>query len=117
VIVCGCMKLEPHGVRRERPARQPRPLDRALALFDHRSHVPVKRHAEHPSSREIDDNTWELWRVPFALFPRESLEIVEHGSNQLLSARILRIKGCCKELEKVDRLFRRFAPVRGRERD
>ena len=58
-----------------------------------------------------------LWRIPFALFPLESLEIVEHGSNQLLSARILRIKGCCKELEKVDRLFCRFAPVRGRERD
>ena len=28
------MKLEPHGVGRERPARQPRPLDRALSLFD-----------------------------------------------------------------------------------
>src|SRR5262245_49928191 len=28
------MKLEPHGVGRERPARQPRPFDRALAFFD-----------------------------------------------------------------------------------
>src|SRR5262245_3234362 len=28
------MKLEPHGVGRERPARQPRPLDRAFALLD-----------------------------------------------------------------------------------
>src|SRR5262249_42424117 len=28
------MKLEPHGVGRERPARQPRPFDRALALLD-----------------------------------------------------------------------------------
>ena len=33
-IVGERMKLEPHGVGRERPARQPRPLDRALALFD-----------------------------------------------------------------------------------
>src|SRR5262245_49449669 len=28
------MKLEPHGVGRERPARQPCPLDRALAFLD-----------------------------------------------------------------------------------
>src|SRR5262245_5073226 len=28
------MKLEPHGVGRERPARQPRPFDRALAFLD-----------------------------------------------------------------------------------
>src|SRR5262249_33147447 len=28
------MKLEPHGVGRERPARQSRPLDRALAFLD-----------------------------------------------------------------------------------
>src|SRR6266699_5226695 len=28
------MKLEPHGVGRERPARQPCPLDRGLAFFD-----------------------------------------------------------------------------------
>ena len=33
-IVCQRMKLEPHGVGGERPARQPRLLDRALALFD-----------------------------------------------------------------------------------
>src|SRR5262249_43466370 len=33
-IVGERMKLEPHGVGRERPARQPRPLDRALALLD-----------------------------------------------------------------------------------
>jgi len=33
-IVGWRMKLEPHGVGCERPARQPRPLDRALALFD-----------------------------------------------------------------------------------
>src|SRR6266511_573612 len=28
------MKLEPHGIGRERPARQPCPLDRALAFLD-----------------------------------------------------------------------------------
>src|SRR5262245_32335634 len=28
------MKLEPHGVGRERPARQPRPFDRAFAFLD-----------------------------------------------------------------------------------
>ena len=28
------MKLEPHGVGRERPAPQPRPLDRTLAFLD-----------------------------------------------------------------------------------
>src|SRR5262245_42088943 len=28
------MKLEPHGVGHERPARQPRPFDRALAFLD-----------------------------------------------------------------------------------
>jgi hypothetical protein len=28
------MKLKPDGVGGKRPARQPRPLDRALALFD-----------------------------------------------------------------------------------
>src|SRR5215510_14044667 len=28
------MKLEPYGVGRERPARQPRPFDRALAFLD-----------------------------------------------------------------------------------
>jgi hypothetical protein len=28
------MKLKPHGVGRERSARQPRPLDRVLALLD-----------------------------------------------------------------------------------
>ena len=28
------MKLEPNGIGRERPARQPRPLDRPLAFFD-----------------------------------------------------------------------------------
>ena len=28
------MKLEPHGVGGERAARQPRPLDRSVALFD-----------------------------------------------------------------------------------
>ena len=28
------MKLEPHGIGGERPAGQPRPLDRALGLFD-----------------------------------------------------------------------------------
>ena len=33
-IVSERMKLEPHGVGCERPARQPRPLDRALSLFD-----------------------------------------------------------------------------------
>ena len=33
-IVGERMKLEPHGVGGERPARQPRPLDRALALLD-----------------------------------------------------------------------------------
>jgi hypothetical protein len=38
-IVGERMKLEPHGVGRERPARQPCPLDRALSLI-HCSHVP-----------------------------------------------------------------------------
>src|SRR5262245_34695559 len=33
-IVGERMKLEPHGVGRERPARQPCPLDRALAFLD-----------------------------------------------------------------------------------
>ena len=33
-IVGERMKLEPHRVGGERPARQPRPLDRALALLD-----------------------------------------------------------------------------------
>ena len=33
-IVGERMKLKPHGVGGERPARQPRPPDRALALFD-----------------------------------------------------------------------------------
>jgi hypothetical protein len=39
-IVGQRMKFEPHGVGRERPARQPRPLDRALAFLDPLSHVP-----------------------------------------------------------------------------
>src|SRR6516164_638896 len=33
-VVSERMKLEPHGVGRERPARQPCPLDRALAFLD-----------------------------------------------------------------------------------
>jgi hypothetical protein len=33
-IVGECVKLEPHRVGGERPARQPRPLDRAFALLD-----------------------------------------------------------------------------------
>ena len=33
-IVGERMKLEPHGVGRERPARQPCPLDRPLAFLD-----------------------------------------------------------------------------------
>jgi len=33
-IVGERMELEPHGVGRERPARQPCPLDRALAFLD-----------------------------------------------------------------------------------
>ena len=33
-IVGERMKLEPHRVGRERPTRQPRPLDHALTLFD-----------------------------------------------------------------------------------
>ena len=39
-IVGERMKLEPHGVGGERPARQPRPLDRALAFLDPLLAVP-----------------------------------------------------------------------------
>jgi hypothetical protein len=48
------------------------------------------------------------------LLPGESLEIIDHGGNQLLSAGIFRGKGNGKKIEKIARLLGSFAPIRSR---
>ena len=46
--------------------------------------------------------------------PRESLEIIDHGGNQLLSTRVLCVKGSGKKIEKIARLLGSFMPIRSR---
>src|SRR5438105_520022 len=50
-------------------------------------------------------------------FPREPLEVIEHGRNQLLPPGIIGGQRIGKKIEKIARLLGSFAPVRGRCRD